>query len=97
MGVFVSLILIFSIVVLPEVYGQEKLVTAKSIGFEETTIIEFHNSEENANEIDTIRIWLGSDVNFKSFKTERGWTGQKTPQGVIVFTASTPVQPGKVL
>jgi len=97
MGVFVSLILIFSIAVLPEVYGQEKLVTAKSIGFEETTIIEFHNSEENANEIDTIRIWLGSDVNFKSFKTERGWTGQKTPQGVIVFTASTPVQPGEIV
>ena len=97
MGVFLSLILIFSITVLPQVYAEEKLVTAKSIGFEETTIIEFHNSEDNSNEIDTIRMWLGTDVNFKSFKTERGWTGQKTPQGVIVFTASTPVQPGEIV
>jgi len=96
-GVFLSLILIFSLAVLPEVFGEEKLVTAKSIGFEETTIIEFHNSQDNTNEIDTIRIWLGSDVNFKSFKTERGWTGQKTPQGVIVFISSTPVQPGEIV
>ncbi len=97
MGVFLSLILTFSLVALPEVYGDEKLVTAKSIGFEETTIIEFHNSDDNTNEIDTIRVWLGSDENFKSFKTERGWTGLKTPQGVIVFTASIPVQPGEIV
>jgi hypothetical protein len=97
MGVFLSLIVIFSLAVLPQVNGEEKLVTAKSIGFEETTIIEFHNSKSNTNEIDTIRIWLGSDVNFKSFKTEQGWTGQKTPQGVIVFTATTPVQPGEIV
>lgn len=97
MGVFFSLILIFSIAALPEGFGEEKLVTAKSIGFEKTTIIEFHNSEDNTNQIDTIRMWLGSDVNFKSFKTERGWTGQKTPQGVIVFTASIPVEPGEIV
>jgi hypothetical protein len=97
MGVFFSLILIFSLAALPEVHGGTKLVTSKSIGFEETTIIEFHNSEDNTNDIDTIRIWLGSDVNFKSFKTEKGWIGQKTPQGVIIFTASTPVQPGEIV
>src|SRR3990172_7219122 len=48
-------------------------------------------------ELDTFRIWLGSDSNFKSFKTERGWTGQKTPEGVIVFTTSSPIQPGEVV
>jgi len=96
-GVFFSLILIFSLAALPEVYGGAKLVTSKSIGFEETTIIEFHNSEDNTNDIDTIRMWLGSDINFKSFKTEKGWTGQKTPQGVIIFTSSTPVQPGEIV
>ena len=82
LGVFLSLILIFSFGVIHEANGQEKLVTAKSIGFAETTIIEFHSSSNNPDEIDTFRIWLSSDVNFKSFKTERGWSGQKTPQGV---------------
>jgi hypothetical protein len=97
MGVFLSLILLFSFTALPEVYGQEKLVTAKSVGFEETTIIEFHNSEDSKNKIDTIRLWLGSNENFKSFKTEQGWTGQKTPQGVIIFKATTPVEPGEIV
>jgi hypothetical protein len=79
------------------VYAQENIVTAKSVGFEETTIIEFENSADSTTEIDTIRIWLGSDFNFKSFKTEKGWTGQKTPEGLIVFTTSNPVQPGEVV
>ena len=99
-GGFLFLVLIVSIFVvttIPELYSQKELVTAKSIGFEETTIIEFENSNDNTSEIDTFRIWLGSDSNFKSFKTERGWTGQKTPEGVIVFTTSNPVQPGEVV
>ena len=74
-GIILSLILIasiFTITNFSEIYAQEQSVTAKSIGFEETTIIEFQNND-NTSEIDTFRIWLGSDFNFKSFKTERGW------------------------
>jgi hypothetical protein len=93
---FLSLLLVvslFSAFSLNEVYAQEKVVTAKSIGFEETTIIEFENNGET--EIQTFRIWLGNDVSFKSFKTEKGWTGEKTPQGVIIFTASEPIKFGQ--
>ena len=93
----VLIVVIFAVTTIPKLYSQEELVTAKSIGFEETTIIEFENSNDNTSEIDTFRIWLGSDSNFKSFKTERGWTGQKTPEGVIIFTTSNPVQPGEVV
>jgi len=98
-GIILSLILITSIFTLtsiPELYSQEQLITAKSIGFEETTIIEFQNND-NTSEIDTFRIWLGSDFNFKSFKTERGWTGEKTPQGIIIFSTSTPLQSGEIV
>ncbi len=98
-GIFLSLIFVASLFTLTsfqEVYAQESLVTAKSIGFEETTIIEFQNND-NTSEIDTFRIWLGSDFNFKSFKTERGWTGEKTPQGVIIFTTSTPFKSGEIV
>ena len=98
-GIIISLILITSILTLtnvPELYSQTQLVTAKSIGFEETTIIEFQNND-NTSEIDTFRIWLGSDFNFKSFKTERGWTGEKTPQGIIIFSTSTPLQSGEIV
>ncbi|MEK0327638.1 MAG: biofilm-associated protein, partial [Nitrosopumilus sp.] len=97
--IFLSLIFIasiFTITAFQEVYAQESIVTAKSIGFEETTIIEFQNND-NTSEIDTFRIWLGSDFTFKSFKTERGWTGEKTPQGVIIFTTSIPLEPGEIV
>jgi hypothetical protein len=97
--IFLSLIFIasiFTITSFQEVYAQASLVTAKSIGFEETTIIEFQNND-NTSEIETFRIWLGSDFNFKSFKTERGWIGEKTPQGIIVFTTSTPLKSGEVV
>lgn len=91
-GIFLS-ILIFSIGfgVIPTVYAET--VNAKSIAFEETTIIEFSN--EGTDNINTFRIWLSSDFNFKSFKTEKGWTGEKTLQGVIVFTSTEAVKPGE--
>ena len=98
-GIILSLILItsiFTLTAIPELYAQTQLVTAKSIGFEETTIIEFQNND-NTSKIDKFRIWLGSDFNFKSFKTERGWTGEKTPQGVIIFSTSTPMQSGEIV
>ena len=77
------------------VYAQEKLVTAKSVGFEKTTVIEFENKGET--EIETIRLWLGTDFLFKSFKTEKGWTGIKTPEGVLVFSTPKALESGEVV
>ncbi len=87
---------IFTFTATPELLAQSQSVTAKSIGFEETTIIEFQNNDNTAD-INTFRVWLGSDFNFKSFKTERGWTGEKTSQGVIIFTSSTPLDTGEIV
>jgi len=95
-GVFLSLLLVasmFGIFSLNEIVAQEKVVAAKSIGFEETTIIQFENNGNS--DIETFRIWLGADNSFKSFKTEKGWTGEKTPQGVIIFTATDPIKSGQ--
>ena len=38
------------------------------------------------------RIWLSQNANFESFKTEKGWVGEKTPQGVIIFTSSESIK-----
>jgi hypothetical protein len=68
--------------------------TAKSTNFEKTTIIEFTNND--STEVKTVRMWLGADAgSFKSFKTEKGWTGVKTPQGVLVFTTEDPLSRGE--
>lgn len=76
-----------------EIYAQEDPVLAKSLGLEKTTIIEFENN--GSSEIKTFRLWLGTDFTFKSFKTEQGWIGNKTPQGVLVFSTENPVKSGE--
>ena len=93
-GIFLSIILLFSIVVITvssNAYAEE--INVKSFAFEETTIIEFTNDSDEG--VNTFRIWLGSDFSFKSFKTEKGWVGEKTPLGVIIFTSSETIKPGE--
>ncbi len=93
-GIFLSIILLFSIVIIlipSNAYAEE--INVKSVALEETTIIELTNNSNK--EVNTLRIWLGSDFNFKSFKTEKGWVGEKTPQGTIIFTTSESIKPGE--
>ncbi len=93
-GVFLSITLLFSIILItiPSIaYAEE--INVKSFAFEETTIIEVTN--DSNEEVNTFRIWLGSDFSFKSFKTEEGWVGEKTPQGVVIFTSSETIKPGE--
>ena len=93
-GIFLSIILLFSIIIIAipsNVYAEE--VSVKSFAFEETTIIEITN--DSNEQVNSFRIWLGSDFSFKSFKTEKGWIGEKTPQGVIIFTSSETIKPGE--
>jgi len=94
-GVFLSLVVLcltIAIIIPINAYAAET-IDATSFSFEETTIIEFINSGKE--DVNSFRIWLGSDINFKSFKTESGWIGEKTPQGVIVFTSTESVKPGE--
>lgn len=89
-GMVLSIALLLSVAIAIPAYAE---VNVNSVALEETTIIELTN-EQNEN-INTFRIWIGSDFSFKSFKTEKGWVGEKTPQGVIVFTSSEPIKKGE--
>ena len=53
------------------------------------------NNRGNDVNVNTVRIWLSEDNEFKTFKTEQGWTGRNTPQGVIIFTAQNELNPGE--
>ena len=91
-----SLLLISSIIFVSGFntsYADE--VIATSTGFEDSTILELKNNRGNTESIDTVRIWLSGDNEFKSFKTENGWMGKNTPQGVIVFTSQMEISPGQ--
>lgn len=93
-GIFLSIAVLFSmaVIVFPSIAHGEEIVV-NSIALEETSVLELTNdSNENVN---TVRMWLGSDFSFKSFKTEKGWVGEKNAQGVIIFTTSEPIKPGE--
>ncbi len=87
----ISCIVLFSIFIIlipSEAYADE--INVVSIGLDETAIITATNNSDK--EIKTFRVWLGEEFNFKSFKTEKGWTGEKNQQGVIIFTSSETVK-----
>jgi hypothetical protein len=95
-GILLSIVLLFSIMLIlipSDVYAKE--INVKSTSLEETTILEVTNNSNK--EIDMLRIWLANDFNFQSFKTEKGWIGEKTPQGVIVFTSSESIKLGEIV
>ena len=94
--ILVSLILsIFTIFSISEVQAAENIsVNAKSFG--NTIIIEFKNGEEDTQNIKTVKIWLGTENSFKSFKSDSGWGGGKYSDGqLLVFTATNPLKPGE--
>ena len=77
------------------VEAAEESITAKSTSYGGTTIIEFKNQEDGNSKIESIRMWLSEDINFKSFKTEKGWIGKKSLLNVITFSTSEFVKPGE--
>ena len=101
MGIYLPIlcILLFSISILiipsPHIHAQQ-LVTATSVGLDNSSILELENNRGNDFEIDKVRIWLGEDNSFKSFKTENGWTGKFEVGGqVLVFSSQELIKPGE--
>ncbi|MFB5626495.1 MAG: biofilm-associated protein, partial [Nitrosopumilus sp.] len=93
-GIFLSSVLLFSIALIAfPSYAYAEEITVTSIALEETSVLEVTNDSDK--EVNSLRIWLGSDFNFKSFKTEKGWVGEKNAQGVIIFTSSDSIKPGE--
>ena len=94
-GIFLSLILIFtlSIISIPiDTFAADE-INVKSVSFEKGTILEITNN--GIEEVNSFRIWLANDYNFEFFKTENGWVGERTPQGVIIFTSIEPIKKGE--
>ena len=90
-GIFLSVIILFSIsLIITPLNGYAEEIDVKSVGLDKTTIITLTN--DGSKDVKTFRIWLSQDTNFQSFKTERGWIGEKTPQGVIIFTSSESIK-----
>ena len=94
--IFLSLTILCSLILISipsSAFADE--IDVQSFALEETTIMKVTN--DSNEEIKTVRIWLGSGFSFESFKTENKWSGEKTPQGVIVFTSSETIKSGEIV
>ncbi|MGQ0639118.1 MAG: biofilm-associated protein [Nitrososphaerota archaeon] len=78
----------------PQVEGQTELVTVTSTSHQGITIMEYKNGEENIFDIKSVVLEVNNG-NFKSFKTENGWTGKKTSAATMTFTSTNPIKPGE--
>ena len=93
-GIILSVVLLFSLALLTiPTFAYADKVDVKSVALDETTIIEVTNNSDK--EVETFRIWLGSGFRFESFKTEKGWVGEKSQQGVIIFTSPEVIKSGE--
>jgi hypothetical protein len=93
-GVFASVLLIFSIFTLLSIseVDADAAISVSAESYQNTIIIEFEN--ESASTIKTIRMWLGVDATFKSFKVESDW-GYTPDSKLVVFTATNTLNPGE--
>ena len=93
-GILLSVVILFSVsLILVPSNGYAEEINVKSMGVEKTSIITFTN--DGTKDVKTFRIWLSQDAKFESFKTEKGWVGEKNSQGVIVFTSSDSIKTGE--
>ena len=75
-----SLLIISSIILVSSFESSfSEEVIATSIGFENSIILELKNSRGNVVNIDTVRIWVGDNNEFKSFKNRARLDGGKIP------------------
>jgi len=93
-GIFASLLLIFSIFTLLSIseVNAEEVISVNAEGYQNTIIIEFEN--ESVSKIKTVKMWLGGDATFKSFKAESYW-GYTPDSKLVVFTATNTLNPGE--
>ena len=66
-------------------------VTSESV--ETTSLLKIQN--DDATQINSVRMWTGDGYEFKSFTAELSWNGKLSAAGVLVFTTNTPLLPGE--
>ena len=91
-GIFVSVLLIFSISTLLSISeaNAEETISVSAKSYQNTIIMEFENGSDV--KVYSIKMWLGGDATFKSFKAEPNWG--YTPTGeTVLFVATKPLNP----
>lgn len=77
-------------------YAAPEFVTVTATNTEGKTTISISNSANNTASILSFVLQITGDGTFKSFKIQNGWSGSKTSQTTLAFSAIEPLAPGKI-
>jgi len=87
---------IFATYAIHSVYAVPEFVTVTATNTAAgATVISVTNSANNTASIVSFILQINNGGTFKSFQIQNGWTGTKTSQTTLAFSAIEPLEPGK--
>jgi hypothetical protein len=85
----------FTSLIFTGAHATTNLVTLTTSNNDMITTLHFTNNGENISDISSIILQIGQGVNFKSFKSDKGWFGIKSSSNTLTFSSTNPTKPGQ--
>ncbi len=85
----------FTSLIFTGAHATTNLVTLTTSNNDMITTLHFSNNGENISDISSIILQIGQGVNFKSFKSDKGWFGIKSSPNTLTFSSTNPTKPGQ--
>jgi len=85
----------FTSLIFTGAHATTNLVTVTASNNDMITTLHFTNKGENISDISSIILQISQGVNFKSFKSDKGWFGIKSSPNTLTFSSTNPTKPGQ--
>src|SRR5438309_1184497 len=85
----------FTSLIFTGAHAATNLVTVTASNNDLITTLHFNNNGENISDISSIILQISQSVNFKSFKSDKGWFGIKSSPNTLTFSSTNPTKPGQ--
>src|SRR5438309_72105 len=85
----------FTSLIFTGAHAATNLVTVTASNNDMITTLHFTNNGENISDISSIILQISQGVNFKSFKSDKGWFGIKSSPNTLTFSSTNPTKPGQ--
>ena len=85
----------FTSLIFTGAHATTNIVTVTASNNNMITTLHFTNNGENISDISSIILQISQGVNFKSFKSDKGWFGIKSSPNTLTFSSTNPTKPGQ--
>jgi len=82
----------FTSLIFTGAHATTNLVTVTASNNDMITTLHFTNKGENISDISSIILQISQGVNFKSFKSDKGWFGIKSSPNTLTFSSTNPTK-----